>query len=238
MITLPARLVGDGMLAPCLDGQDRPYVSLDAAASTGALEAVLGRVDEFLPSYSSVHRGAGYKSQLATEAYESARDAVLRFAGREGRDDVAIICRNTTEAINHLAYRLRLGPDDTVVTSVVEHHANLLPWSRVASCRFVECRTEGTFSVADVVAELDRAPKPRLLALTGASNITGWLPPIDEVIEKAHARDVPVVVDGAQLAPHRRLPAEADFIAWSGHKMYAPFGAGVLVGTPRGLRRG
>jgi len=230
VIILPVPLVGDGTLVPCLDGHERPYVSLDAAASTGALEPVLGRVVEFLPSYSSVHRGAGHKSQLATQAYENARDAALRFAGREGRDDVAIICRNTTEAINHLAYRLRLRPDDTVVTSVVEHHANLLPWSRAASCRFIECRADGTFTVADVVAELDRAPKPRLLAITGASNITGWLPPIDEVIEQAHDRDVPVLVDGAQLAPHRRLPAKADFMAWSGHKMYAPFGAGVLVG--------
>ena len=131
VIELPVRLVGDGMLVPCLDGRERPYVSFDAAASTGALEAVLERVQEFLPAYSSVHRGAGYKSQLSTRRYEQARESALRFAGREGRDDVAIICRNTTEAINHLAYRLRLTREDTVVTSVVEHHANLLPWSRV-----------------------------------------------------------------------------------------------------------
>ena len=124
MSRLPVSLVGDGMLVPCTDGVERPYVSLDTAASTGALESVLRRVEEFLPSYSSVHRGAGYKSQLATNAYEGARDAMLAFAGRESGDDIAIICRNTTEAINHLAYRLRLRPDDIVVTSVVEHHAD------------------------------------------------------------------------------------------------------------------
>jgi selenocysteine lyase/cysteine desulfurase len=230
VIRLPVTLVGDGMLVPCVDGHERPYVALDTAASTSALESVLRRVEEFLPSYSSIHRGAGYKSQLATEAYECARGAALSFAGREDRDDIAIICRNTTEAINHLAYRLRLRPDDVVVTSVVEHHANLLPWSRVATCRYVECRSDGTFTAGDVAGELDRSPKPRLLTITGASNITGWLPPIEEIIDAAHDREIPVAVDGAQLAPHRQLPEKADFVAWSGHKMYAPFGAGVLIG--------
>jgi selenocysteine lyase/cysteine desulfurase len=227
-------LVGDGMLVPCVDGRERPYVALDTAASTGVLESVLRRVEEFLPSYSGVHRGSGYKSHLSTDAYESARDAALSFAGRDGRDDIAIICRNTTEAINHLAYRLRLRFDDVVVTSVVEHHSNLLPWSRAAACRFVECGPDGTFATADVVAELDRVPRARLLAITGASNITGWLPPIEEIVDAAHSREIRVVVDCAQLAPHRPLPKEADFVVWSGHKMYAPFGAGVLIG-PRAV---
>ena len=230
MINPPVPLVGDGMLVPCVDGHDRPYVGLDAAASTGALRQVADRVEAFLPSYSSIHRGAGYKSQLATAAYESARDAAISFAGRQDRDDIAIICRNTTEAVNHLAYRLRLSRDDVVVTTVVEHHANLLPWSRVATCRYVECGPDGTFTAADVTAALELTPRPRLLTITGASNITGWLPPIDEIIVAAHSRGIPVAVDAAQLAPHRALPAEADFVAWSGHKMYAPFGAGVLIG--------
>src|SRR6266851_3978737 len=99
---LPVALVGDGLVVPCLDGTDRPYLNLDAAASTNALPAVAARVDEFLPWYSSVHRGAGYKSRFSTAAYEQAREAALRFAGRDGGSDVAIICRNTTEAINHL----------------------------------------------------------------------------------------------------------------------------------------
>lgn len=231
-------LVGDGMLVPCVDGRERPYIALDSAASTGVLEPVLRRVEEFLPSYSGVHRGSGYKSQFSTDAYESARKAILSFAGRKGCDDVAIICRNTTEAINHLAYRLRLRFDDVVITSVVEHHSNLLPWSRVASRRFVECGADGTFTTADVAAELDRTPKAQLLTLTGASNVTGWIPPIDEIIEAAHSRGIPVAVDCAQLAPHRPLPAKADFVVWSGHKMYAPFGAGVLIGPRAAFAQG
>ena len=233
----PVPLVGDGLLVPCVDGRERPYVSFDAAASTGALPSVLERVEAFLPWYSSIHRGAGFKSQWATTAYEEARRRALAFAGRSD-DDVAIICRNTTEALNHLAYRLRLGPADVVLTTVIEHHANLLPWRRVATCRYVECGRDGTFGLDDVVAALDRVPRPRLVAITGASNITGWLPPLDGIIAAAHDRGVAVVVDGAQLAPHRPLPRQADFVAWSGHKMYAPFGAGILVGPRAAFAEG
>ena len=234
----PVALVGDGVLVPCADGRERPYLSCDAAASTSAFESVVERVQEFLPWYSSVHRGAGYKSQRATDAYESAREGALRFAGRSSSDDVAIICRNTTEAINHLVYRLGLSPDDVIATTVVEHHANLLPWSRAARCRYVECRPDGTFETDDVLAALDERPVPRLLAVTAASNITGWMPPIGEITAAAHARGVRVVVDAAQLAPHRPLPATPDFVAWSGHKMYAPFGAGVLIGPRDAFKEG
>jgi len=229
--TLPIALVGDGQDVPCVDGTDRPYLNFDAAASTSALPDVARAVEEFLPQYSSVHRGAGYRSRQATTAYEHARSSALSFAGRSSLgDDVAIICRNTTEAINHLAYRLRLEPDDVVVNTVVEHHANLLPWARLCQRRFVDCAVDGTFSVDEVAHALDNGPRPKLLAITGASNVTGWLPPIDEILDAAHDRGVPVLVDAAQLAPHGALPAGADYLAWSGHKMYAPFGSGVLVG--------
>ena len=222
-------LVGDDLMVPCVDGVERPYLSLDAGASTSAFPAVAARVQAFLPWYSSVHRGAGHKSQFATDAYEDARSAALRFA-RRPEGDVAIFCRNTTEAINHLAYRLRFAPDDVVVTTEVEHHANLLPWRRLATCRYVTVGRSGTFTVEDVAKVLEDGRRPRLLAITGASNVTGWLPPLDDIIDAAHALGVPVMVDAAQLAPHRPMPSSADFIVWSGHKMYAPFGTGALIG--------
>jgi selenocysteine lyase/cysteine desulfurase len=231
-------LVGDGVLVPCIDGQERPYISLDGAASTAALPAVAERVAEFLPWYASIHRATGYKSRLATTAYEDARADALAFAGKRESSDLAVICRNTTDAINHLAYRLQLSKDDVVVTTVVEHHANFLPWGRVARRRYVECGPDGTFSVDQVAAALDEHPKPRLLAVTGASNVTGWLPPLSQLLDAAHERGIPVLVDAAQLAPHRPLPADADFLAWSGHKMYAPFGAGVLIGPSEVFSRG
>ncbi len=231
-----ADLVGTGLLVPCLDGSGRPAVELDQAASTQAHPDAAARVEEFLPWYSSVHRGAGYRSRRATVAYEDARQAILAFGGRApDGPDVAILCRNTTEAINHLAYRLRLRPTDVVVTTVIEHHANLLPWGRVAERRYVECSGEGTFTLDDVCSALNAGDRPpALLAITGGSNVTGWLPPLDPIIEAAHERGVPVVVDAAQLAPHRPLPATADFLAFSGHKLYAPFGSGALIG-PRAL---
>jgi selenocysteine lyase/cysteine desulfurase len=227
--------VGDGLGVPCVDGTERRYVNLDAAASTSAFPSVMAAVERFVPGYSSVHRGAGYKSRLATAAYESARATALAFAcgasGPEARaGDIAILCRNTTEALNQLAYRLRFEPDDVVLTTVVEHHANLLPWGRVAQRRYVECGRDGTFDTDDVVAGLDQDPRPQLLALTGASNVTGWSPPLSAILDAAHERGVPVVLDAAQLAPHRPIPPEADYVAYSGHKLYAPFGAGVLVG--------
>jgi len=224
-------LVGDGLLVPCVDGRERPYLNLDAAASTAAHPAVAEAVASFLPWYSSVHRGAGYKSRRSTAAYEQARAAALAFAGRDpDGGDLAILCRNTTEAINQLAYRLRLTPSDVIVSTVVEHHANLLPWARMCGRRYVECGPDGTFGVDDVVAALSSPPRPRLLAITGASNVTGWSPDLDPIIAAAHDRGVPVFVDAAQLAPHRPIPVAADFVAWSGHKMYAPYGAGVLIG--------
>ena len=109
---LPTALVGDGEPVPCVDGLARPYLNLDAAASTSALPAVAARALAFLPAYASVHRGAGYRSRQATAAYERARDAALGFAGRaEGDGDVAIFCRNTTEAINHLFGTVALRPN-------------------------------------------------------------------------------------------------------------------------------
>jgi selenocysteine lyase/cysteine desulfurase len=229
--SLAADLVGAGQLVPCLDGTDRPYRDLDCAASTPAMRVVADTVAEFLPWYSSVHRGAGYKSRRATAAYENARESVHRFAGRpSSAGNVVVLCRNTTEAINHLAYRLQFTPNDVVVTTVVEHHANLLPWARVAKRRWVECGPDGRFSTDDVTAVLDAGRRPALLALTGASNVTGWLPPIEEICAEAHARGIPVLLDAAQLAPHRRLPSGPDFIAFSGHKLYAPYGAGALIG--------
>lgn len=237
-----ADLVGAHTLVPCVDGSERPYRDLDCAASTPALESVADRVGEFLPWYSSVHRGAGYKSRRATAAYEAARESAFRFArgtasGGAG-GDVVVLVRNTTEALNHLAYRLALGPDDVVVTTVVEHHANLLPWARVATRRWVECGPDGTFGVDDVVRVLDDGRPPKLLTLTGASNVTGWLPPVEEICAAAHARGVPVVLDAAQLAPHRPLPAGPDFVAFSGHKLYAPFGAGALIGPRETFEEG
>ena len=218
-------------------GEPRRYVDLDAAATTSASEAVLRAVEEFLPWYSSVHRGAGAKSQVSSARYEEARETLVRFVGADPATHVALFPRNTTEALNLIAFRLGLTRDDVVVTTAVEHHANLLPWRRHARLRVVDVDESGTFDVAAVVAALDERPVPRVLAVTGASNVTGWRPDLRALAAAARERGVLVVVDGAQLVPHRQVEMAAlgiDVLAWSGHKMHAPFGAGCLV-VPRRL---
>jgi selenocysteine lyase/cysteine desulfurase len=223
-------LVGTGVMVPCLDGVERPYRDLDCAASTPAATSVAQAVTDFLPLYSSVHRGAGYKSRRASAAYDEARRQLLAHTGRDDDRHVAVICRNTTESLNVLAYRLRLAPEDVVLTTVLEHHANLLPWARAARQRFVECEADGTIEADGVIAGLDASPRPKVLTITGASNVTGWLPAVPAICTAAHERGVPVVLDAAQLAPHRPVPTEPDYVAFSGHKLYAPFGAGALIG--------
>jgi selenocysteine lyase/cysteine desulfurase len=240
--TAPADgLVGAQVQVPVLSGELRRYVDLDAAATSSASVAVARAVTEFLPWYSSVHRGAGVKSQYTSGRYERARETLLRFVGADPASDVVLFPRNTTEALNTLAFRLDLQRDDVVVTTGVEHHANLLPWRRHAQLRVVDVDAAGTFTPADVIAAMDRRPRPRVLAITGASNVTGWLPDIAEIAAAARARGVLVVLDAAQLAGHRPIDMAAlgvDAVALSGHKMYAPFGAGALIAPRRLLSRG
>lgn len=234
------RLIGAD-LDVSVGGEPRRYVDLDAAATTSASEAVVRAVEDFLPWYSSVHRGAGAKSQFSSARYEQARETLVRFVGADPATHVALFPRNTTEGLNLIAFRLGLTQDDVVVTTAVEHHANLLPWRRHARLRVVDVDSSGTFDVAAVVAPLDERPAPRVLAVSGASNVTGWLPDLAAIAAAARNRGVLVVVDGAQLVPHRQVDMAAlgiDVLAWSGHKMFAPFGAGGLVVDRRLLADG
>lgn len=130
-------------------------------------------------------------------------------------------------------YRLRLAGDDVVITTVAEHRANVLEWSRAANCRYVECGKDRTFDTEDVVAALSQWPRPALLAITGESGITDGCRRCRRLSMPRYRRGVPVLADVTELAPHHPLPADADFLVWSGYKMYAPFGAGVLIGPRR-----
>ena len=178
---VPVALAGDGLEVPCADGSQRRYLSFDAAAATGALPSVIDAVQAFVPWYACAQGAAGYKSQASAISHECARLAALAFADRgTASDDAVLFCGNATEAICHLAARLRFSRDDIVITTVAEHQANVLPWSRVASCRYIECSKDGTFDTEDVVAALGQWPRAALLAITGASGITGWMPPLPD----------------------------------------------------------
>ncbi|MCK9248974.1 MAG: aminotransferase class V-fold PLP-dependent enzyme [Solirubrobacteraceae bacterium] len=222
-------VLGADLHVPLLSGESVRYVNLDYAATAPALRTVADRVAEVLPIAGSVHRGAGLPSQAASALYESARAAIGRAVGARA-DDHVVIVRNTTDATNLLARALPADTGD-VVTLDVEHHANALPW-RIAGHRWVEHAP----TVEQTVSRLDEALTARptaLLAITGASNVTGELLPLRRIVALAHARGARVLVDAAQLAPHRRIDLaalDADYLALSGHKLYAPYGAGALVG--------
>jgi selenocysteine lyase/cysteine desulfurase len=225
-------LVGSELDVPLVTGARRRYVNLDYAASAPCLASVKRAVDALLPWYASVHRGAGYKSQLSTDAYEGARAAVRSFVGARSSDTV-VFTRNTTDAINLLA--AALPPDAEVFAFASEHHANLLPWRR-RKVTYLPVPA----SPAEALERLDRAlaarsDGPRLVAVTGASNVTGEIWPYPQIARLAHEREARVLLDAAQLAPHHPVDMtgeDIDYLAISGHKLYAPFGAGALVGRP------
>ncbi len=231
-----AAVLGAELQAPLIDGTTARYVNLDYAASTPALQQVNDYVQGVLPYYASVHRGAGYASQISTSLYENARTTVRTFVG--GREDDAVIfTRNTTDALNLLAGCL---PEDGEVLYLdLEHHANLLPWLRRPHRGIVACDTiEAT--LAAVEEELSSGTIS-LLAVTGASNVTGEVLPVARLAAAAHAHGARIAVDAAQLAPHRRINLVRDgidYVAFSGHKLYAPFGAGALVGRTDWLDAG
>jgi cysteine desulfurase / selenocysteine lyase len=238
-ISFRSLFIGLDAQVPLLSGSRDTYINLDNAASTPALKAVQQTVDRFLEYYSSVHRGTGFKSQLATHAYEEARQITLRFLGANPAEHTCVFIKNTTEAVNKLARRFPFTPERNIVlTSAMEHHSNDLPWRNAAKTIHINLTPEGYLDEANFDLLLNQyGPQLALVAITGASNVTGILNPIHRLAEKAHRAGAMIFVDCAQLAPHRKIemlpladPAHLDFVAISAHKMYAPFGTGALVG--------
>ncbi|NKQ57188.1 aminotransferase class V-fold PLP-dependent enzyme [Amycolatopsis sp. K13G38] len=225
-----------GTEVPLVTGERVGYANLDHAASAPCLAAVRDAVEEFLPWYASVHRGAGFASQVSTKVYERARGILHRFTGARPGDEV-IFTRNTTDAFNLLA---RCLPRRTsVVLFDTEHHAALLPWRGPEVHRIPAPRTRAA-AVSAVDTALAACPEgPRLVVIAGASNVTGELLPMAEIAAAARRHGARVALDAAQLAPHRRISLrelDVDYVALSGHKLYAPYGAGVLVGRADWLR--
>lgn len=226
---IPA-VAGAALTVPLITGERVTYANLDHAASAPCLDQVREAVDELLPWYASVHRGAGFASQVCTRVYEQARNAVRKFVGAHSTDAV-IFTRNTTDSLNLLAGAV---PRNTsVVLFDSEHHAALLPW-RGPNVRRLPAPASPGDAVLAVAEALKNSPTgPRLVVVTGASNVTGELWPITELTAVAHRHGARIAVDAAQLAPHRPIDLRtcgADYLVFSGHKLYAPYGAGVLVG--------
>lgn len=233
-------IVGVDATVPVLDGTMRRYVNLDNAASTPPFVAVRDAVERFAPWYSSVHRGTGFKSQLSTHAYEAAREAVGEFVGADPARHTVIFVKNTTEGLNKLSHALAAF-DPLVITTMMEHHANMLPWRLSGrDTRYVQVDEDGILDVGDLEQQLRSAPtdRPRLVAISGAYNTSGYTPPIHEIARLAHRYGAQILVDGAQLVAHRPVNMRGsgddgiDFLVFSSHKMYSPYGAGAVI-APR-----
>ncbi len=244
---LRERVVGINTRVPLLNNDEtRPYINFDNAASTPALKDVLDTVNEFMLWYSSVHRGTGFKSRVATQAYDDAHRIVAEFVGANLKDHAVIFGKNTTEAVNKLSYRLPLTKDDVVLVSLLEHHSNDLPWRARAHTEHIRADELGRLDENDLDRLLELyAGRVKLVAITGASNVTGHLPDIHRIAEKAHQAGAQILIDTAQLAPHRRVsmgalddPAHLDYVTLSAHKMYAPFGTGALIGRKDTFEQG
>lgn len=239
-------VVGVEASVPLLDGRYSPGVNFDNAATTPPLCAVMQRVSEFSAWYSSVHRGTGYKSMLSSNLYEEGRVYVQEFVGADPQRDVLIYTKNTTEAIGAVANLYRQTHADAVVLSTeMEHLANDLPWRYGLRPVFVRVDEDGRLDLNDLEENLRRwQGKVKLVTVTGASNVTGYVNPVHRIAELAHLHGAEILVDGAQLVPHASFDMRPhssiehiDYLVFSAHKMYAPFGVGALIGPKRAFTR-
>lgn len=240
-----ARIRGDFPILSRRVG-DRPLVYLDSAATSQKPVAVLDAIDHYYrESNANVHRGVHTLGNEATDVFEAARERVARFIDAPSVEGVVFV-RNTTEALNLVASsyaRELLQPGDRVVVTEMEHHSNLVPWQLAAERRglvleYVPVLDDGTLDL-DVLARL-LEPPTRLITLTHQSNVLGTINPVAEIARMAHDRGVLVCVDAAQSVPHMPVSVrdlDVDFLAFSGHKMCGPMGAGVLWARPELLER-
>jgi cysteine desulfurase / selenocysteine lyase len=217
----------------------KPLVYLDNAASAQKPKAVLDRLQRaYTAEYANVHRGLHYLANVATEAYENAREKVRAFINAARTEEI-VFTRNATEAINLVAYtfgRERLRAGDEIVLSIMEHHSNIVPWHFLrerqgAVIKWAPVDDEGNF----LLDEFERllTARTRMVAITHMSNMLGTVVPVKEVVRLAHARGIPVLLDGAQAGVHLDVDVQdigCDFYVLTGHKLYGPTGIGVLYG--------
>jgi cysteine desulfurase/selenocysteine lyase len=217
----------------------QPLTYLDNAASAQKPQAVLDRLTRaYTAQYANVHRGLHYLANEATEAYEAARESVRAFLNAKQSEEI-VFTRNATEAVNLVAYTFgadRIKPGDEIVLSIMEHHSNIVPWHFLrerqgAVIRWAPVDDDGNFLLDEFEKLL--TPRTKLVAMTQMSNALGTIVPVKEVTRIAHARGIPVLIDGAQGAVHLDVDVQdidCDFYVMTGHKLYGPTGVGALYG--------
>ncbi len=234
-------ILGLDRKTPLLDGSTVTYVYLDNGASSPPMKDSFQALNDFMPFYSSVHRGTGFKSRLSTRIFDEAREIIAQFVKADLSKNTVIFGKNASEAINKLAHSLPSGDDCVVITTRMEHHSNDLPWRDHFKVVHVDILPDGRLDEDDFDRKLAlHKDKLVLVAITGAANVTGYLQPIHRLARKVHEAGSLILIDAAQLAPHREIdmkpdddPEHLDFIVLAGHKMYAPYGTGVLIGPTK-----
>lgn len=224
----------------------KPLVYLDNAATTQKPRCVVEAItDEYYSVNANVHRGVHFLSQQATELHEASRETVRRFINARSTNEI-IFTRGTTESINLLASSFvesRMQPGDEVIVSTMEHHSNIVPWQLQAMKHGIVVKVIPMNEKGELLQEEYKklfSEKTGLVCVAHVSNVLGTVNPVKEMIAEAHARNVPVLVDGAQSVPHMKVDVQeldADFFAFSGHKVYGPTGVGVLYGKEEWLDR-
>ena len=231
-------VAGVNTKVPLINGESTTAINFDNAATTPPFVSVLNEIMEFSSIYSSIHRGTGFKSQYASYLYEDCRRIIANFVNSDLEKDSIIFVKNTTEAINKLAHHIKLNfSEGMVLSTFMEHHSNDLPWRTKFKVDYITVDQYGRLQLEDLENKLIKYKgQVKLVAITGASNVTGYKNPIHKAATIAHKYGALIFVDGAQLVPHAVVdmmphdsPEHIDFLAFSGHKMYAPFGTGVLI---------
>ena len=225
---------------PTLKGRKR-YVNFDASASTLPFEDVCKKIEYFTKYYSNIHRGHGYLSKVSSHLFDKSRKIVLDFINAPDEKYMCIFGKNTSECINKLAYCFtspvcKCKERDVILITEMEHHSNILPWKKNPEkiVDFIKINKQGFLDLEDLNEKIKKyGERISIISVSGGSNVTGIVNPIKEIAEIAHSVGAFICVDGAQLVPHRKINIDEndiDFLCFSGHKMYSPFGIGVLVG--------
>lgn len=235
---LRSLFIGIDKKIPILGGTEVIPINFDNAATTPVFKKVLERIEDSCECYGSIGRGAGQKSELSTKIYKDCRTFILDFFKATEDKYTAIFVNNTTDGINRLSNILIESTEDVLITTRMEHHSNDLPWRGKCKIDYVEVDEEGRLILAEFEDKLKMySGKVKYVSVTAASNVTGYINDLKKIARIVHKYGAKLIVDGAQIVAHRKIEIEGDtpdeaidFFVFSAHKMYAPFGTGVIIG--------
>lgn len=239
------QIIGLGAPVTLGDGSQAPLINLDNSATTPSFKAVFEAIRSGLDYYGSIGRGKGQKSVISTQVYENGRERVLRFLGASPDKYTAFYCTSASDGLNRLASALIKSKSDIVLISRMEHHSNDLPWRHCGTPIYVDVDAQGRLKIEDIERLLrEHNGTVKFVTVTAASNVTGYVNDVHAIAKTVHKYGAQIVVDGTQIVAHRRLRAcgntpdeDLDYIVFSSHKMYAPFGGGAVVGKLAHLQK-